>query len=189
MARVSIRSILVAIPLRMSCASQVIQFLVRTLSASVGIVIVIGSSFPPFLIAIIPLGWMYSRFMTLVSLSGTSDCILTSLADFILQHHANFNASMRFLVPQSYPGSLSRSLVYPLSAHLISRRFSLKSMNAVSTATRCAIYPAPLLTGGWPCASSLSVHNNIYIVFVGGRRTCNEWGRRGARWPCYLLRA
>lgn len=46
--------------------SQVIQFLVRTLCASVGIVIVIGSSFPPFLIAIVPLGWMYSRFMTLV---------------------------------------------------------------------------------------------------------------------------
>jgi len=46
--------------------SQVIQFLVRTLSASVGIVIVIGSSFPPFLIAVVPLGWMYSRFMTLV---------------------------------------------------------------------------------------------------------------------------
>ncbi|KAH9967354.1 metal resistance protein YCF1 [Russula dissimulans] len=43
--------------------ARVIQFLFRTLSASIGIVIVIGSSFPPFLIAIIPLGWMYSRFM------------------------------------------------------------------------------------------------------------------------------
>lgn len=158
LARVSMGSILVVIPLRMSRSSQVIQFLVRTLSSSVGIIIVIGSSFPPFLIAIIPLGWMYSRFMTLVSLFGPSDCILTPLADIILLHHANFNVSTRFLVLLSYPGSLSHSLVYPRSAHSISRRFSPKSMNAVSTAIRCAIYPAPLLTGGWPCASSLSVH-------------------------------
>ncbi|KAI0285929.1 metal resistance protein YCF1 [Russula aff. rugulosa BPL654] len=44
--------------------ARVIQFVFKTLAASVGIVIVIGSSFPPFLIAVIPLGWMYSRFMT-----------------------------------------------------------------------------------------------------------------------------
>jgi|SRR5712671_4935950 len=57
--------------------SQVIQFLFRTLSAAIGIVIVIGSSFPPFLIAIIPLGWMYSRFMAFVSPFRFSDGILT----------------------------------------------------------------------------------------------------------------
>jgi ABC-type multidrug transport system fused ATPase/permease subunit len=51
----------------MGSSPQVIQFLVRTSTASIGILIVIGSSFPPFLIAIIPLGWMYSRFMALVS--------------------------------------------------------------------------------------------------------------------------
>ena len=51
----------------MGSSPQVIQFLVRTSTASIGILVVIGSSFPPFLIAIIPLGWMYSRFMTLVS--------------------------------------------------------------------------------------------------------------------------
>ncbi|KAH9989856.1 metal resistance protein YCF1 [Russula vinacea] len=44
--------------------ARVIQFVFRTLAASVGIIVVIGSSFPPFLIAIVPLGWMYSRFMT-----------------------------------------------------------------------------------------------------------------------------
>jgi ATP-binding cassette subfamily C (CFTR/MRP) protein 1 len=44
--------------------ARVIQFVFRTLASSVGIIVVIGSSFPPFLIAIIPLGWMYSRFMT-----------------------------------------------------------------------------------------------------------------------------
>jgi hypothetical protein len=87
-----------------------------------------------------------------------SDCILTPLTDIILLHHANFNVSTRFLVLPSYPGSLSRSPVYPRSAHSISRQFSPKLMNAVSTAIRCAIYPAPLLTGGWPSASSLSVH-------------------------------
>jgi len=43
--------------------ARVIQFVFRTLASSLGIIIVIGSSFPPFLIAIIPLGWMYSRFM------------------------------------------------------------------------------------------------------------------------------
>ncbi|KAH9000229.1 P-loop containing nucleoside triphosphate hydrolase protein [Lactarius akahatsu] len=44
--------------------ARVIQFVVRTLCSSIGIVVVIGSSFPPFLIAIIPLGWLYNRFMT-----------------------------------------------------------------------------------------------------------------------------
>ncbi|KAI0255781.1 P-loop containing nucleoside triphosphate hydrolase protein [Lactifluus subvellereus] len=43
--------------------ARVMQFVVRTLCSSVGIIIVIGSSFPPFLIAIIPLGWLYTRFM------------------------------------------------------------------------------------------------------------------------------
>ena len=56
----------------MGSSPQVIQFLVRTSTASIGILVVIGSSFPPFLIAIIPLGWMYSRFMTLVSSSASS---------------------------------------------------------------------------------------------------------------------
>jgi ATP-binding cassette subfamily C (CFTR/MRP) protein 1 len=65
-----------AIPLR-SRRSQVIQFVFRTLASSLGILIVIGSSFPPFLIAIIPLGWMYSRFMTLVSSFLLLDGMLT----------------------------------------------------------------------------------------------------------------
>ncbi|KAF8271622.1 metal resistance protein YCF1 [Lactarius quietus] len=44
--------------------ARMIQFVVRTSCSSIGIVVVIGSSFPPFLITIIPLGWLYSRFMT-----------------------------------------------------------------------------------------------------------------------------
>ncbi|KAH9975853.1 P-loop containing nucleoside triphosphate hydrolase protein [Lactifluus volemus] len=43
--------------------ARVIQFVVRTLCSSVGILVVIGSSFPPFLLAVIPLGWLYTRFM------------------------------------------------------------------------------------------------------------------------------
>ncbi|KAI0272641.1 hypothetical protein BC834DRAFT_840866 [Gloeopeniophorella convolvens] len=44
--------------------ARTIQFMIRTLCSCIGIVVVIGSSFPPFLIAIIPLGWLYTRFMT-----------------------------------------------------------------------------------------------------------------------------
>ena len=138
--------------LRMSCSSQVIQFVVRTLSSSVGILIVIGWSFPPFLIAIIPLGWMYLRFMRLVSWFRPSGCILTPLADIISLHRASFNVSMLFLALLSYRGSPNRSLAYPRSAPSTSRRFSPKSMNVVSIAIKCVMYPAPPLTGGWPCA-------------------------------------
>ncbi|KAF9556671.1 metal resistance protein YCF1 [Agrocybe pediades] len=43
--------------------ARVIQGLCRTLAVCLFIVIVIGSSFPPFLIALIPLGWFYLRVM------------------------------------------------------------------------------------------------------------------------------
>ena len=68
----------------MGSSPQVIQFLVRTSAASIGILVVIGSSFPPFLIAIIPLGWMYSRFMTLVSSSASSYNISTLPCSYYL---------------------------------------------------------------------------------------------------------
>ncbi|KAF4593191.1 hypothetical protein EYR38_008903 [Pleurotus pulmonarius] len=42
---------------------RVIQNLIRTLAVCFSIVVVIGGSFPPFLIAVIPLGWFYSRVM------------------------------------------------------------------------------------------------------------------------------
>ncbi|KAL0953356.1 hypothetical protein HGRIS_004594 [Hohenbuehelia grisea] len=38
--------------------------LFRTLAVCLSILVVIGGSFPPFLIAVIPLGWFYSRVMT-----------------------------------------------------------------------------------------------------------------------------
>ncbi|KAI0065635.1 metal resistance protein YCF1 [Artomyces pyxidatus] len=42
---------------------RVVHSLVRTMSSCAGIAIVIGASFPPFLIAVIPLGWLYSKVM------------------------------------------------------------------------------------------------------------------------------
>ncbi|KAI0313275.1 P-loop containing nucleoside triphosphate hydrolase protein [Amylostereum chailletii] len=44
--------------------ARVIQFTVRTFASCAGIVVVIGVSFPPFLIAVVPLGYLYSRFTT-----------------------------------------------------------------------------------------------------------------------------
>jgi len=42
---------------------QVIQGLCRTLAVCLSIIVVIGGSFPPFLISVIPLGWFYIRVM------------------------------------------------------------------------------------------------------------------------------
>lgn len=43
--------------------ARVIQNLCRTLAVCLSIVVVIGSSFPPFLVSVIPLGWFYIRVM------------------------------------------------------------------------------------------------------------------------------
>jgi len=43
--------------------SRVIQGLCRTLAISLSILVVIGASFPAVLLAVIPLGWFYSRVM------------------------------------------------------------------------------------------------------------------------------
>lgn len=43
---------------------QVIQMLIRTTCSCAGIVVVIGVSFPPFIMAVIPLAWLYSKAMT-----------------------------------------------------------------------------------------------------------------------------
>lgn len=43
--------------------ARVIQGMVRTSAVCLSIVAVIGFSFPPFLIALIPLGWFYLRVM------------------------------------------------------------------------------------------------------------------------------
>jgi hypothetical protein len=143
LARVSLRYNWVTILLKAN-HFQVIQFVFRTLSSSLGIIVVIGSSFPPFLIAIIPLGWMYSRFMTLVP----SFVLSVAHADtgpglgITWLHHVNFNVSMLFLVPPSYRGFPSRSVVYPQFVLSTIRRSSPKSTNTASTAIRCAICPA-----------------------------------------------
>ncbi|KAF8159727.1 multidrug resistance-associated ABC transporter [Crassisporium funariophilum] len=43
--------------------ARVIQGLCRTVAVCLSIVVVIGASFPPFLIAVVPLGWFYMRVM------------------------------------------------------------------------------------------------------------------------------
>ncbi|KDR65747.1 hypothetical protein GALMADRAFT_232908 [Galerina marginata CBS 339.88] len=43
--------------------ARVIQGLCRTLAVCLSIVVVIGTSFPPFLVALLPLGWFYLRVM------------------------------------------------------------------------------------------------------------------------------
>ena len=47
--------------------ARVIQNLCRTLAVCLGIVVVIGASFPPFLIAVFPLSWFYLRVMKCAS--------------------------------------------------------------------------------------------------------------------------
>ena len=140
LARVSLRYNRVAIPLKAN-HFQVIQFVFRTLSSSLGIIVVIGSSFPPFLIAIIPLGWMYSRFMTLVLsfVLSVARADTGPASDIIWPHHENFNVSMQFLVLPSYPGFPSRSVVYPQFVLSTIKRSSPKSTNTASTVIRCAI--------------------------------------------------
>jgi ATP-binding cassette subfamily C (CFTR/MRP) protein 1 len=44
-----------------SVLARVIQGTARTVATCLGIVVVIGSSFPLFLAAVIPLGWFYTR--------------------------------------------------------------------------------------------------------------------------------
>jgi hypothetical protein len=82
----------------------------------------------------------------------------TGLAlDITWLHRVNCNVSIPFHVLPSYPGFLSRSVVYLRFVHLTTRRSSPKSMNAASTGIRCAICLACPLTVGWLCASSSSV--------------------------------
>ena len=47
---------------------RVIESLCRTFAVSLSIIVVIGSSFPPFLIIVLPLGWLYLRIMRFVNM-------------------------------------------------------------------------------------------------------------------------
>jgi ATP-binding cassette, subfamily C (CFTR/MRP), member 1 len=48
--------------------ARVINDAARTSAMSISIVVVIGASFPLFLVAVIPLGWLYLRVMKYVRL-------------------------------------------------------------------------------------------------------------------------
>ena len=45
---------------------RVVESLCRTFAASLSIIVVIGSSFPSFLVIVLPLGWLYLRVMRFV---------------------------------------------------------------------------------------------------------------------------
>ena len=47
---------------------RVVQGLFRTLTVSMSIIAVIGISFPPFFLAVLPLGWVYLRVMRFVDM-------------------------------------------------------------------------------------------------------------------------
>jgi ATP-binding cassette subfamily C (CFTR/MRP) protein 1 len=48
---------------------RVIESLCRTFAVSLSIIVVIGSGFPPFLIIVLPLGWLYLRIMRFVDIT------------------------------------------------------------------------------------------------------------------------
>ena len=45
---------------------RVVETLCGTLAVSMSIIVVIGSSFPPFFLTVLPLGWLYLRIMRFV---------------------------------------------------------------------------------------------------------------------------
>jgi ABC-type multidrug transport system fused ATPase/permease subunit len=57
---------------------RVVQALCRTLAVSLSIIIVIGSSFPPFFLTVLPLGWLYLRIMRFVDMFPRRE-LLTSM--------------------------------------------------------------------------------------------------------------
>ena len=57
---------------------RVVESLCRNFSASLSIMVVIGSSFPSFLVMVLPLGWLYLRVMRFVDMLITHE-LLTSL--------------------------------------------------------------------------------------------------------------
>ena len=57
---------------------RVIESLCRTFAVSLSIIVVIGSSFPPFLVIVLPLGWLYLRIMRCVFMLVTHE-FLTSI--------------------------------------------------------------------------------------------------------------
>ena len=68
---------------------RVVQALCRTLAVSLSIIIVIGSSFPPFLLTVIPLGWLYLRVMRCVDMLLMHELLTPMNADTTLQLHEN----------------------------------------------------------------------------------------------------
>ena len=87
---------------------RVVQGLCRTLAVSLSIIIVIGSSFPPFLLTVLPLGWLYLKVMRFVDMLLKYKLLTSMNADITLPPHENWSGSMPSVVLLSLPGSRSR---------------------------------------------------------------------------------
>ena len=87
---------------------RVVQGLCRTLAVSLSIIIVIGSSFPPFLLTVLPLGWLYLKVMRFVDMLPKYNLLTTMNADITLLPHENWSGLMPSVVLLSLPGSRSR---------------------------------------------------------------------------------
>ena len=64
--------------------ARVIQGLCRTIAVCLSILVVIGASFPPFLVVILPLGWFYLRVMKYVLFSPFIFPALTTICRYYL---------------------------------------------------------------------------------------------------------
>ena len=60
---------------------RVVQGLCRTLAVSMSIIVVIGSSFPPFFLTVLPLGWLYLKVMRFVVYIFLAHELLTSMTE------------------------------------------------------------------------------------------------------------
>ena len=106
---------------------RVIESLCRTFAVSLSIIVVIGSSFPPFLIIVLPLGWLYLRIMRFVDVFDNARVFLMSMnADITLLPHENWSDLMLSLALPSLPGSRNRCQAYQLFALSASNLFSLR---------------------------------------------------------------
>ena len=106
---------------------RVIESLCRTFAVSLSIIVVIGSSFPPFLLIVLPLGWLYLRIMRFVDIFDNALIFLMSMnADITLLPHGNWSDMMLSPALPSLPGFQSRWQAYQQSALSASNLFSLQ---------------------------------------------------------------
>ena len=105
----------------------VIQNMVRTSAVCASIVLVIGFSFPPFLIAVVPLTWFYYRVTVYEWLYYFWRIILTPALVTTSRHRVNSSVLMRCPARPSLHGSRNHWLDYQPSGPLINNPSSLQT--------------------------------------------------------------